>query len=128
MQESVGFGLIGCGVMGKVHALAFETSPLVRFVTACDLDEKRAVQFAREPNAEKHMTNWRKANETVAITAADYNERADGGDFPPIYQLGENVVESEDLTISASEIRIPGFGKAVNLDVDNPYKDMTGKN
>ena len=92
------------------------------------ISPKKTEEMLSQRWGEKHMTNWRKANETVAITAADYNERADGGDFPPIYQLGENVVESEDLTISASEIRIPGFGKAVNLDVDNPYKDMTGKN
>ena len=37
---------------------------------------------------EKHMHAWRKRNEAVETTAADYNVRADGGDFPPIYQLG----------------------------------------
>jgi acetoacetyl-[acyl-carrier protein] synthase len=76
---------------------------------------------------EKPMQAWRKRNEAVSTTAADYNERADGGDFPPIYQLGESVVESEDLAISPSEIRIPGFGHAVDLDLVNPYEDMTGK-
>ena len=76
---------------------------------------------------EKHMHTWRKRNEAVETTAADYNERADGGDFPPIYQLGESVVESADLTIDAGEIRIPGFGKSVDLNLANPYEDMTGK-
>ncbi|MGB7451179.1 MAG: beta-ketoacyl synthase [Lysobacterales bacterium] len=76
---------------------------------------------------ESHMKTWRKRNEAVSATAADYNERADGGDFPPIYQLGEAVVESEDLAISAGEIRIPGFGKSVDLKLVNPYTDMTGK-
>jgi len=76
---------------------------------------------------EKHMHSWRKRNEAVETTAADYNERADGGDFPPIYQLGESVVESADLTIDAGEIRIPGFGKNVDLNLANPYEDMTGK-
>ncbi len=50
---------------------------------------------------EKPMQAWRKRNEVVSVTAADYDERADGGDFPPIYQLGESVVESDDLSISA---------------------------
>jgi len=76
---------------------------------------------------EKHMHAWRKRNEAVETTAADYNERADGGDFPPIYQLGESVVESDDLTIDASEIRIPGFGLSVDLNLANPYEDMTDK-
>ena len=76
---------------------------------------------------ENHMTTWRKRNEAVSATAIDYNARADGGDFPPIYQLGEAVVESEDLTIRPGEIRIPGFGKSVDLNLTNPYTDMTGK-
>jgi acetoacetyl-[acyl-carrier protein] synthase len=76
---------------------------------------------------EKPMTAWRKRNEAVSATAADYDARADGGDFPPIYQLGESVVESADLSISPSEIRIPGFGKSVDLKLANPYEDMTGE-
>ena len=75
----------------------------------------------------KEMLAWRKRNEVVAANAADYDERADKGDFPPIYQLGENVVESEDLSISPSEIRIPGFEKSVDLDLVNPYADMSEK-
>ena len=76
---------------------------------------------------EKDMHAWRKRNEVVASTAMDYDDRADGGDFPPIYQLGENVVESDDLAISASEIRIPGFEKSVSLNLENPYLDMVEK-
>ena len=76
---------------------------------------------------EKKMNAWRHRNEAVASTALDYDERADGGDFPPIYQLGEGVVESEDLEISPGEIRIPGFGHSVDLNLENPYADMTVK-
>ena len=75
----------------------------------------------------KHMQAWRKCNEAVSSAAADYNERAEDGDFPPFYQLGDKVVESEDLSISASEIRIPGFGQGVDLNLANPYADMTGE-
>ena len=76
---------------------------------------------------QKHMKGWRQRNDAVETTAADYDERADGGDFPPIYELGERVVESDDLTISAAEIRIPGFGQSVNLDLENPFADMGGE-
>jgi acetoacetyl-[acyl-carrier protein] synthase len=76
---------------------------------------------------QKHMKGWRQRNDAVETTAADYDERADGGDFPPIYELGERVVESDDLTISAAEIRIPGFGQIVNLDLENPFADMGGE-
>ena len=76
---------------------------------------------------EKQMKAWRQRNEPVENTAHDYDDRAEGGDFPPIYQLGEGVIESEDLAISSDEIRIPGFGQSVDLGLDNPYADMTGK-
>ena len=76
---------------------------------------------------EKHMKAWRQRNESVENTAYDYDDRAEGGDFPPIYQLGEGVIESEDLAISSDEIRIPGFGQSVDLGLDNPYADMTVK-
>jgi acetoacetyl-[acyl-carrier protein] synthase len=76
---------------------------------------------------EKDMNAWRQRNEVVVSTAMDYDDRADSGDFPPIYQLGENVVESDDLSISATEIRIPGFEKSVTLDLENPYGDMIEK-
>jgi len=73
----------------------------------------------------KHIKTWQQRNEAVAAKAADYDERADHGDFPPIYELGERVVESADLSISPNEIRIPGFGHSVDLNLANPYEDMT---
>ena len=51
-------------------------------------------------------------------------QSVDSGKFPPIYKFGEGIVTGEDITISASEICIPGFGHSVNLDLDNPYSDM----
>lgn len=73
---------------------------------------------------DKHMQAWRRSNEPVAGAAAEYDEGVDQGKYPPIYQFGEGVVEGEDITISESEIRIPGFGKSVNLDLENPFADM----
>lgn len=91
------------------------------------LSPDRTKEMLTQRWGEKAMHAWRKRNDVVATTAADYDERADSGDFPPIYQLGENVVESDDLSISASEIRIPGFEKSVDLKLVNPYADMSGK-
>jgi acetoacetyl-[acyl-carrier protein] synthase len=73
---------------------------------------------------DKHMQAYRKSNEAVAGAAAEYDEGVDQGKYPPIYQFGEGVVEGEDISISKSEIRIPGFGQSVNLDLKNPFADM----
>jgi acetoacetyl-[acyl-carrier protein] synthase len=70
------------------------------------------------------MHAYRRNNESVASAAAEYDDGADTGKYPPIYQFGEGVLEGEDITVSEKEIRIPGFGKSVNLDLENPFEDM----
>ena len=74
----------------------------------------------------KQMQTYRKLNDQVASKAADYDAAADSGRFPPIYDFGEGVIDGEDLDINSNRIVVPGFGHPVNLDLDNPYKDMTG--
>lgn len=72
------------------------------------------------------MLDWRKRNEAVSGKAAAYDAVADHPETPAIYQFGEGVVDGEDLQISTEEIRIPGFGHPVRLDLENPWPDMTG--
>ncbi len=71
------------------------------------------------------MLEWRRRNETVSEQAQAYDDVADNGETKAIYQFGEGVVEGEDLAISTDEIRIPGFGQPVRLDLENPWSDMT---
>jgi acetoacetyl-[acyl-carrier protein] synthase len=47
------------------------------------------------------------------------------GKIAPIYEFGKDVVDGQDLSISDREIGIPGFAKNVDLDLPNPYPDMT---
>ena len=72
----------------------------------------------------RHMQAWRKRNDAVVAKAADYDLGAEGDKYPPIYNFGDGVLDGEDITISDSEIAIPGFGQSVNLDLENPYEDM----
>ena len=73
------------------------------------------------------MLDWRRRNESITERAMAYDAVADDPECKAIYQFGEGVVDGEDLTISADEIRIPGFGQPVRLDLDNPWEDMTGE-
>jgi acetoacetyl-[acyl-carrier protein] synthase len=75
---------------------------------------------------EKHMGKWKKLNEKVEAGAVAYDAKADTGQFPPIYNFGEGVLDGVDIDINSSRIEIPGFGNAVNLELDNPYGDMCG--
>jgi acetoacetyl-[acyl-carrier protein] synthase len=70
------------------------------------------------------MLEWRRRNEAVSEQAAAYDAVADDSETKAIYQFGEGVVDGEDLEISDREIRIPGFGQPVRLDLENPWPDM----
>ncbi len=74
---------------------------------------------------EKHMRNWQKLNEKVEDGAVAYDAGVDLGQFPPIYNFGEGVLDGVDIDINSSRIEIPGFGQSVNLELENPYGDMS---
>ena len=64
------------------------------------------------------------SNEQVKTAAHAYDERMLEETMAPIYQFGEGVIQGEDLTLSDTDIGVPGFGQKISLDLDNPYKDM----
>jgi predicted dehydrogenase len=46
MTTEIGFGIVGCGMIGKVQASAIASIPGARLVAACGRDEKRVAEFA----------------------------------------------------------------------------------
>lgn len=72
----------------------------------------------------KAYTAFCAKQEHPETAAQDYNNVADSGNIAPIYKFGEDVLSGTDLTISPHEIHVPGFGKPVSLDADNPFEDM----
>jgi predicted dehydrogenase len=46
MRANIGFGLVGCGVVGAVHAKALRTVPGAQLVAVCARDPARIAQFA----------------------------------------------------------------------------------
>ena len=66
-----------------------------------------------------------RRQEAVLRKAQDYDDNADNGSIAPIYQFGEGVVDGTDLNISTSALSIPGFMNPVDLQLSNPYEDMT---
>jgi acetoacetyl-[acyl-carrier protein] synthase len=70
------------------------------------------------------LTKHAHLNETVRENTIQYDRDAIAGKTAPIYQFGENVVDGLDLTLSSSEITVPGYAKPINIDLPNPYDDM----
>ncbi|NLW03666.1 MAG: beta-ketoacyl synthase [Pseudomonadaceae bacterium] len=64
-----------------------------------------------------------KAEQTLAASQqhdADFT----AGRFNLNYQFGVNVLEGEELKISAESLEIPGYAKKVSLNLKNPFEDM----
>ncbi len=98
---------------GGNNATGFFLSPS----TTLEMLEKRWGRDAMSAHA--------RANERVEASAQAYDAKADSGDILPLYQFGEGVLEGDDIGFAAEALQIPGFKQTVNLELDNPYADMT---
>ena len=70
------------------------------------------------------MSAHRQKNEAVVEAAENYDEHADDGSILPIYEFGEGVLDGPDLGITDQAMTIPGFNNSIELNLENPYKDM----
>jgi len=67
--EKIGFGLIGTGLWGEMHAKTYSSSPAVEFKALCDLREDRAKEVAEKYGAKDHYSDYRKLLERDDISA-----------------------------------------------------------
>ena len=78
--------------------------------------------------ARRHSTQWSNycaRREDTREQARAYEQGADRGELRIIYRFGDGMLDDNQLDISASQISIPGFGRAIPLDEPNPYGDMS---
>ena len=47
-----------------------------------------------------------------------YLTEVDAGEFNPIYEFGNNMVDDEKIVLSSSSLQIPGYSNEINLDID----------
>ena len=71
------------------------------------------------------LTELQRKQEAVVARAQAYDDNADNGSVAPIYQFGEGVVDGQDLGLDDRHISIPGFPNPVDLNITNPYEDMS---
>ena len=69
------------------------------------------------------LTKWQELNVTVVKQANSYDDKATRGLTSPTYKFNHNVLEGNDLAISDTSIKIPGYQHSVDLTQDNPFKD-----
>jgi acetoacetyl-[acyl-carrier protein] synthase len=92
--------------------------------TGVFLSPRRTMRMLETRWGKQAILAYQRANEQIEQQAADYDAAQDRGEVAPIYRFGEGVLEGEDLQMSRDAIHLPGFGKPVRLDVEDPFSDM----
>ncbi|MFA5629892.1 MAG: beta-ketoacyl synthase [Porticoccaceae bacterium] len=78
--------------------------------------------------AKRHSHLWSdycKRRDEVRERALAYEADADKGELHAIYRFGEGMVEDDALDISSEALKVPGFGRSIDLKVENPFADMS---
>jgi acetoacetyl-[acyl-carrier protein] synthase len=75
-------------------------------------------------HGEKAMADYLRKRETSSASAQNYFERADRGDYAPIYRFGEGMIADEDIAIDRRTVTIKGLANAIALPQTSHYDDM----
>lgn len=111
--ESIDASFINSKGFGGNNATAAILSPFV------------VKKMLRKRHGKEALLNHARLNETVVENTSDYDDDMIAGKNSVIYQFGVGVVEGEQLDISPDKIGIPGHKQDINLNIPNPYEDMT---
>ncbi|WP_027854637.1 beta-ketoacyl synthase [Marinobacterium litorale] len=92
--------------------------------TACIMAPHIAEQLLRKRHGSVALEQWQARREAVRERANSYDADAIRGLVRPKYLYDHGVLAGEDLTISDTAIRLPGYTNPISLEPDNPYSDM----
>jgi acetoacetyl-[acyl-carrier protein] synthase len=93
--------------------------------SAVVLAPARTEAMLEKRHGSEPMAQYREKRETNIAAAADYFERADRGDYAPIYRYGEGMIADEDIVIEKQKLTIKGLANAITLPQRSNYQDMT---
>lgn len=78
--------------------------------------------------AKRYSHQWSdycQRRDAVRDRSLSYEAQADRCNLNVIYRFGEDMIADDDLCINATELTVPGFGKSISLEMENPFADMT---
>ncbi|MBJ7552842.1 beta-ketoacyl synthase [Marinomonas spartinae] len=92
--------------------------------TAVLIAPHKVMNMLSKRYSQEQMADYKEKNQQVRIAAEAYNQAAIHGESHPIYKFGFHVLGGEDLIMSESEIRLPGYDIPVSLKVNNDFDDI----
>src|SRR3972149_6998380 len=106
-MRSAGFGLIGCGVWGEVHARTYAASPSAHLVAVFDRDQERGSRFAREFGAQTSYADLHDLLadpdiEAVAVATPDF---AHTEAVLAALQAGKHVLVEKPLAMTVDDCK-----------------------
>ena len=93
--------------------------------TAAILSPHVTRQMLEKKHGSRALDKRDKLNEKVLENTIAYDAATTAGENKTIYNFGVGVVAGEELELTSDKITIPGYGNSIDLNVDNPYKDMS---
>ena len=72
------------------------------------------------------MAAHAERNAAVRERALEYDAAMTRGETDVLYGFGEGVIDGDDLGLSETELRVPGYAQPIPLHAENPFPDMTG--
>jgi predicted dehydrogenase len=104
-MEKVGVGLIGCGTWGTVHARTYAANDSVKFLAACDVNPRRADEFARNYHVQGHCSDWHEVlgNPEIRAVSIATPDFAHGEIVLAALQAGKHVLVEKPLGTSVEE-------------------------
>lgn len=70
------------------------------------------------------VTAYNERRKAAVAKAHNYDQQALTGNFDTIYHFGKNLIDESQITISKSQVTLPGFAHPIDLAVSNRFTDM----
>jgi predicted dehydrogenase len=104
-MSKAGFGLIGCGTWGSVHARTYQASPWARLAEVCDQDATRAKDCAERYGAEKYCSDWRGllSNPEIRAVSIATPDFAHSEIILAAIEAGKDVLSEKPLAATVEE-------------------------
>jgi acetoacetyl-[acyl-carrier protein] synthase len=93
--------------------------------TAAILAPHVTLSMLAKKHGKARLTAHANLNEAVREQTAAYDAATSTGKNALIYNFGVGVVEGDQLGLTDQAITIPGLSQPINLNVANPYEDMS---
>jgi predicted dehydrogenase len=104
-MNTLGIGLIGCGIWGSVHARTYAASPLVKLVAVCDQNRDRAQQFKEKYGFTSFTSDLKEilSNPDISAVSITTPDHTHTPILLEVMEAGKHVLVEKPLAMTVEE-------------------------